>query len=99
MNPSLELTVNTFGIVIEAEALNDDGAVVLGAVDMLNRPYGDVIGALLSSDAFGSYAEKDAFIDVNVVSASMLAVVPTAPLAMRQLRRVWALVAIRLPKS
>ena len=30
--------------------------------------YGDVIGALLSSDAFGSYAEKDAFIDVNVVS-------------------------------
>ena len=68
VNPSLELTVNTFGIVIEAEALNDDGAVVLGAVDMLNRPYGDVIGALLSSDAFGSYAEKDAFIDVNVVS-------------------------------
>lgn len=58
VNPSLELTVNTFGIVIEAEALNDDGAVVLGAVDMLNRPYGDVIGALLSSDAFGSYAEK-----------------------------------------
>ena len=46
VNPSLELTVNTFGIVIEAEALNDDGAVVLGAVDMLNRPYGDVIGAL-----------------------------------------------------
>ena len=39
VNPSLELTVNTFGIVIEAEALNDDGAVVLGAVDMLNRPY------------------------------------------------------------
>ena len=68
VNPSLELTVNTFGIVIEAEALNDDGAVVLGAVDMLNRPYGDVIGALLSSDAFGSYAEKDALIDVNVVS-------------------------------
>lgn len=121
MNPSLELTVNTFGIVIEAEALNDDGAVVLGAVDMLNRPYGDVIGALLSSDAFGSYAEKDAFIDVNVVSENnrlgeslvaqsdealssascehALVAVPIAPLAMRQLQRVWALVAIRLPKS
>lgn len=30
---------------------------------------------------------------------NMLVAVPIAPLAMRQLRRVWALVAIRLPKS
>lgn len=68
VNPSLELTVNAFGIVIAAESLNDDGAAVLDAVDVLNRPYGDAIGALVSSGAFGSYAEGDAFVDVNVVS-------------------------------
>ena len=68
VNPSIELTVNIFGIVIGAESLNDDGAAVLDAVDVLNRPYGDAINALVSSDALGTYAGSDAFIDVNVVS-------------------------------
>lgn len=68
VNPSLELAVNAFGIVIEAESLNDDGAAVLDRVDVLNRPYGDAIGVLLASDALSSYTDGDAFIDVNVVS-------------------------------
>lgn len=68
VNPAIELTVNPFGVVIGADALNDDGRAVLADVSLLNRPYGDAIGALLSSSAFSPYINTDAFVDINVVS-------------------------------
>lgn len=70
VNPALELTVNPFGTVIGAEALNDDAYAVLDNVTMLNRSYEDAIDALLASEAFAAYVDADAFVDINVVSES-----------------------------
>ena len=99
VNPSLELTVNTFGIVIEAEALNDDGAVVLGAVDMLRKMRLLMSTWFLRTIAWGRALLLKATRRCPLHPVNMLVAVPIAPLAMRQLQRVWALVAIRLPKS
>ena len=68
VNPAIELTVNPFGIVIDAEALNDDGRAVLAAVAVTNRPYATAIETLMESEAFAPYASEDSFIDINVVS-------------------------------
>lgn len=68
VNPAIELTVNPFGTVIAAEALNDDGLLVLDGVSLLHRPYAEAIGALVASEAFGAYADADAFVDINIVS-------------------------------
>lgn len=68
VNPAIELTVNPFGAVIGAEALNDDARSVLADVSLLNRSYRDAIAALLDSSAFSSYISDDAFVDINVVS-------------------------------
>ncbi|MEY8459500.1 hypothetical protein AALA69_00005 [Eggerthellaceae bacterium 24-137] len=68
VNPAIELTVNPFGVVIGADALNDDGRAVLAGVSLLNRSYGDAIATLLASSAFSSYIDADAFVDINVVS-------------------------------
>lgn len=68
VNPAIELTVNPFGIVIDAEALNDDGRTVLDAVSVTHRPYAAAIETLMKSEAFSSYATEDGFIDINVVS-------------------------------
>lgn len=68
VNPAIELTVNSFGIVIDAEALNDDGRTVLDAVNVTHRPYAAAIEMLMKSEAFSSYATEDGFIDINVVS-------------------------------
>ena len=68
VNPAIELTVNPFGMVIGADALNDDGRTVLDAVPVLHRSYKDTIDALMASEVFISYADADAFIDINVVS-------------------------------
>lgn len=68
VNPAIELTVNPFGAVIAAEALNDDGLLVLDGVSLLHRPYAEAIGALVASEAFGAYADADAFVDINIVS-------------------------------
>lgn len=68
VNPAIELAVNPFGVVIGADALNDDGRTVLDAVPVLHRSYKDAIDALMASEVFASYADADAFIDINVVS-------------------------------
>ncbi|MEY8341589.1 anti-sigma-I factor RsgI family protein [Adlercreutzia muris] len=68
VNPAIELTVNPFGVVIGADALNDDGRTVLDAVSVLHRPYKVAIDTLMASEVFASYADADAFIDINVVS-------------------------------
>lgn len=68
VNPSLELGVNRFGIVVEANALNDDGRALLDAVPLTGRSYADALASLTQSDAFAPYTQDDAFVEISVTS-------------------------------
>lgn len=70
VNPAIELTVNPFGIVIGADALNEDGRSVLEAVSVVHRPYRAAIDALAQSEALTRYVSDDSLIDINVVTES-----------------------------
>lgn len=46
INPSLEMTVNKTGTVLDARGLNDDGKAVLAKVEWHKRPLPEVVGAV-----------------------------------------------------
>lgn len=68
VNPSIELGLNRFGIVVEAEALNDDGRALLDAVSVTNRTYDDALAQLTESAAFAPYVEEGAFVEISVTA-------------------------------
>lgn len=68
VNPSIELGLNRFGIVVETSALNDDGAILLEGVALEGRSYGDALAALTGSDAFAPFSQEDSFLEISVVS-------------------------------
>lgn len=68
VNPSIELGVNRFGIVVQAEALNGDGEALLEAVSLTGRGYADALSALTQSDAFSPYAQEDSYVEISVTS-------------------------------
>lgn len=68
VNPSLELGVNRFGLVVEARSLNDDGRALLESVSLDGRGYADALAALTQSDAFAPYVQEDSFVEINVRS-------------------------------
>lgn len=68
VNPSLELEVNRFGVVVDARALNDDAASLLERVSLKQRSYTDALASLAQSEAFASYLQEDAFVEISVTS-------------------------------
>lgn len=68
VNPSIELGVNRFGIVVQAEAFNDDGRALLDAVSLTGRGYADALKLLTESDAFSPYAQADSYVEISVTS-------------------------------
>lgn len=68
VNPSIELSVNCFGIVVGSEALNEDGAALLESVFLENRGYEDALKVLTGSEAFAPYAQEDSFLEISVAS-------------------------------
>lgn len=68
VNPSIELGLNRFGIVVEAEALNDDGRALLDAVSVTNLSYDDALAQLTESAAFAPYVEEGAFVEISVTA-------------------------------
>ena len=68
VNPSIELGVNRFGIVVRVEALNGDGESLLDAVSLTGRGYADALSLLTQSDAFSPYAQEDSYIEISVTS-------------------------------
>lgn len=69
VNPSIELGLNRFGIVVEAEALNDDGRALLDAVSVTNLSYDDALAQLTESAAFAPYVEEGAFVEISVTAS------------------------------
>lgn len=68
VNPSIELGVNRFGIVVQAEALNSDGETLLDAVSLTGRGYGEALNLLTQSEAFSPYAQEDSYVEISVTS-------------------------------
>lgn len=68
VNPAIELTVNPFGVVIGADALNEDGRSVLDAVSVVHRSYREAIDALTRSEILARYVSDDSLIDINVIT-------------------------------
>lgn len=68
VNPSIELGVNRFGIVVEAEALNSDGEALLDAVSLTGHAYADALSRLTQSEAFSPYAQEDSYVEISVTS-------------------------------
>lgn len=68
VNPSIELGVNRFDIVVKAEALNSDGDDLLGAVPLAGRSYADALALLTQSDAFAPYAQEGSYVEISVTS-------------------------------
>ena len=68
INPSLELSVNAFGTVIDARPLNEDADAVLQEVALEGRSYEDALAALLQSEALSLYIDEDAYVSVGVTT-------------------------------
>lgn len=72
VNPSLELSVNRFGIVVDARGLNGEGCAVVNEVDLAHCPYAEAIDRLAACQALSPYVSADTIVDV-VVSATSAA--------------------------
>lgn len=69
VNPSLELSVNAFGTVVEAQALNEDAGRVLEAVTLEGKSYDDALDTLFDSDSLSPYINDNAYVDVSVTTS------------------------------
>ncbi len=58
INPSIEVTTNTFGRIIDAKALNPDGEKVLASGRYKNRKLSQGIRAILKSAVDGGYLKR-----------------------------------------
>lgn len=70
VNPSMELSVNRFDVVVGARAVNDDGAAVLSEVALEGRPYGQALDLLMASPTLSACLSDDALVEISVTSDS-----------------------------
>lgn len=68
VNPSIELSVNRFGIVVGAQGINGDGDALLSAVSLTGREYAEALSELTGSEAFASYTQEDSYVEISVTS-------------------------------
>lgn len=69
VNPSIELGINRFDVVVEARPLNDDGRALLDQVALTGRPYRQAIDELAASAALAPYVDAGSLVEVSVASA------------------------------
>lgn len=67
VNPSVELGINRFDRVVEANAYNQDGQDVLDQAQVEGMPYADALDAIERAMVDQGYLSDDAVIEVNVV--------------------------------
>ena len=67
VNPSVELAVNGWGVVIDAQALNQDGEELLSDVTLQNKSYEDALEAFLASEEIAALG-NNAYIEVSVTT-------------------------------
>jgi hypothetical protein len=68
INPSIELAVNTFDIVIDAQAMNKDGEVILQGQDIKNIPIEEAIDILVENAVEKNYIAADGSSVISIVT-------------------------------
>lgn len=68
VNPSIEIAVNRLDMVISVSSYNEDGARVLGDMNLSGKKYSDAIQALMETEGMRPYLENDPFVMVAVSS-------------------------------
>lgn len=66
VNPSLFVTVNRFGRVIDASAFNDDGESILQEVKVQNKSYDETVQLLLQTMIAYGYMEQEDIVSVTL---------------------------------
>ncbi len=68
INPSIELSLNAFDIVIKAQAINADGQDILSSVNLKNLNYVQALEKLDLSDGFSDYSDR--YTEITVIANS-----------------------------
>ncbi|MEG0179556.1 MAG: hypothetical protein RR654_08385 [Oscillospiraceae bacterium] len=68
VNPSVELALNRFDRVVNAEFYNDDGFTVLQNINVKNKTYTEAVELILADKTFNSYLSKDSLLSFTVIS-------------------------------
>jgi hypothetical protein len=66
INPSIELSVNRFGRVIEARAYNDDGEKILAERSLKHKTYRGAAQLIVDAAVAGGYLQNEALLSVTV---------------------------------
>lgn len=68
VNPSIELGINCFDMVVSAEAYNEDGQNILQHVSVKNISYIQAINRLLASESDQLYLQDDSLLVFTIIS-------------------------------
>lgn len=68
VNPSIELGVNRFDIVVEVRGINEDGEAVLQQAPLLYRSFDEALELLGKSEAFRASVESAAVMEITISS-------------------------------
>ncbi|MGE5421640.1 MAG: hypothetical protein ACM3QW_00105 [Ignavibacteriales bacterium] len=68
INPSVELGINAFEIVVSAQAFNNDGKVILNNLDITGRDVDDAVQVLMKSAVDKGYIADDGSTVVSLTS-------------------------------
>ena len=68
VNPSIGLTLNHFGRIIDTHSYNGDGAAVLNGVNVRFKTYGVAVEILLDAIISNGYLSEDGLVSVTVQS-------------------------------
>lgn len=72
INPSVELKINTFDMVINAKGLNDDGVDLIEDLELKNLPYTKALRRIMLSDKMEGYLSKGDVLSITVVGENDL---------------------------
>ena len=70
INPSIELSVNTFDQVISAEAYNEDGEKVLEDTNLVNSDVDDAVKNIITNAVSDGYIKEDGTSAVEITTAT-----------------------------
>lgn len=69
VNPSIELSVNRFGKIASADALNNEGEQILAEINMKNTTYSDALKSILEAESKSGYLTADTSVVLTVFSS------------------------------
>ena len=68
VNPSLELSLNRFDRVVEAQGVNEDGEAVLEQVSVVGMEYEEALSRIMAEGVVGAGFSDDDVVSITVVS-------------------------------